>query len=94
LKAKALLSIGVISASMLIPQACEGDQGMRVEPMSTGPTVEQTTASATSDRSHSEPGAGQTISNPRLPERCLDRLPGPKPGYCDEVPEHARLSVY
>ena len=56
--------------------------------------VEQGASLTPKERSSADPTVGAGISGSRLPERCLDRLPGPKPGYCDEVPEPARAPLY
>ena len=83
----------VISATLAIQAACGGDQGMRRAHTNMDWAVEQGASLAPKERSSAEPTVGAGISGSRLPERCLDRLPGPKPGYCDEVPEHARAIV-
>lgn len=85
---KTLLSIAVFSASLPILAAC-GENSTNARP-----TVEQTTVLVTSEGTSAEPVSNEETSGPRLPERCLDKLPGPKPEYCDEVPEHARAPAY
>jgi hypothetical protein len=85
---KALLSIAVLSASLPVLAAC-GEN-----PTSARSTVEQTTISATGEDSKAEPMSDKGTSGPRLPERCLDKPPSPKAGYCDEVPDHARAPLY
>jgi hypothetical protein len=85
---KTLLSIAVFSASLPILAAC-GEN-----PTSARSTVEQSTISATSEDTNAEPTSNEGTSGPRLPERCLDKLPSPKAGYCDEVPDHARAPLY
>ena len=67
---------------------------MRGEPKNVDLAVEQDASLAIKERTSAEPTVGGGISGSRLPERCLDRLPGPKPGYCAEVPEHARAPLY
>ena len=94
MNARVLLSVVGISAWLLMPVACGGEQEVRGEPTDWAPGSEQTASLASKEHTSAEATAHRGASGLRLPERCLDKLPGPKPGYCGEVPEHARAPLW
>jgi hypothetical protein len=98
---KLLILLVALSVVVVLLAACSETQQAGETPVRAAPTAERTSdepapgsgqENAPEKAEDGRPPAldGGVSHGEALPQRCLDRLPGPRPEWCDKVPQPAR----